>query len=118
MPRTPEVLRLLAGDGPDAELVARRPDEVAGPLRAAVGRHTDPESAGQVGRSMRRIELVRVACADLLGLVDVTAVCGPKGRHDPARTATRHGHEAGSVSLGVLLQTRGELPEGGRVRGL
>ena len=31
---------------------------------------------------------------------DVTAVCGPKGRHDPARTATRHGHEAGSVSLG------------------
>src|SRR4051794_37953271 len=31
---------------------------------------------------------------------DVTAACGPKGRHDPARTATRHGHEAGSVSLG------------------
>jgi putative transposase len=31
---------------------------------------------------------------------DVTAVGGPKGRHDPARTATRHGHEAGSVSLG------------------
>jgi putative transposase len=31
---------------------------------------------------------------------DVTAVCGPKGRHDPARTATRHGHAAGSVSLG------------------
>jgi hypothetical protein len=31
---------------------------------------------------------------------DVTAACGIKGRHDPARTATRHGHEAGSVSLG------------------
>jgi transposase-like protein len=31
---------------------------------------------------------------------DVTAACGPKGRHDPARTATRHGYEAGSVSLG------------------
>jgi hypothetical protein len=31
---------------------------------------------------------------------DVTAQCGPKGRHDPARTATRHGHEAGSVTLG------------------
>src|SRR4051812_41270734 len=31
---------------------------------------------------------------------DVTASCGPKGRHDPARTAARHGHEAGSVSLG------------------
>src|SRR4029078_11914709 len=31
---------------------------------------------------------------------DVTAACGPKGRHDPERTATRQGHGAGSVSLG------------------
>jgi len=31
---------------------------------------------------------------------DVTAPCGPKGRHDTERTATRHGHERGSVSLG------------------
>jgi putative transposase len=31
---------------------------------------------------------------------DVTAACGPKGRHDPERTATRHGRGAGSVSLG------------------
>ena len=31
---------------------------------------------------------------------DVTTVCGPKGRHNPARAATRHGHGAGSVTLG------------------
>jgi putative transposase len=31
---------------------------------------------------------------------DVTAVCGPKGKHDPARTAVRHGTENGSVTLG------------------
>ncbi len=31
---------------------------------------------------------------------DVTALCGPKGRHDPQRTAVRHGSEAGSVTLG------------------
>lgn len=31
---------------------------------------------------------------------DVTAKCGPKGRHDPERAAVRHGHERGSVSLG------------------
>lgn len=31
---------------------------------------------------------------------DVTAVCGPKGAHDPERTATRHGTERGSVTLG------------------
>ena len=31
---------------------------------------------------------------------DVTAVCGPKGKHDTARTGVRHGCEAGSVTLG------------------
>ena len=31
---------------------------------------------------------------------DVTAVCGPRGKHDPDRTAIRHGTERGSVTLG------------------
>jgi len=31
---------------------------------------------------------------------DVTAKCGPRGRHDPERGATRHGHGPGSVTLG------------------
>lgn len=31
---------------------------------------------------------------------DVAAVCGPRGKHDAARSATRHGTEAGSVTLG------------------
>jgi transposase-like protein len=31
---------------------------------------------------------------------DVTAQCGVKVRHDPTRCATRHGHGAGSVTLG------------------
>ncbi len=31
---------------------------------------------------------------------EVTEVVGPKGRHDPARAAVRHGHEAGEVTLG------------------
>jgi putative transposase len=30
----------------------------------------------------------------------VTALCGPRGRHDAERTATRHGTERGSVTLG------------------
>ena len=51
---------------------------------------------------------------------DVTAVCGPKGKHDPDRTATRHGTGAGSVTLGgrrvpvtrprVRAVNGGELP--------
>ena len=31
---------------------------------------------------------------------DVDGLCGPRGKHDPERTATRHGSEAGSVTLG------------------
>jgi len=31
---------------------------------------------------------------------DVSALAGPRGRHDPDRTAVRHGTEAGSVTLG------------------
>ncbi len=31
---------------------------------------------------------------------EVVAVVGRKGKHDPARTAVRHGHESGEVTLG------------------
>lgn len=31
---------------------------------------------------------------------DVAAACGPKGKHDPNRSAVRHGTEKGSVTLG------------------
>ena len=31
---------------------------------------------------------------------EVDEVVGPKGRHDPARSAVRHGHETGEVTLG------------------
>ena len=32
---------------------------------------------------------------------EVEEVVGPKGRHDSKRTAVRHGHESGSVTLGA-----------------
>jgi putative transposase len=31
---------------------------------------------------------------------DVATACGPRGKHDPERTAVRHGRERGSVTLG------------------
>jgi len=31
---------------------------------------------------------------------EVDEVVGPRGRHDPERSAVRHGHEAGEVTLG------------------
>src|SRR5664279_4567455 len=44
--------------------------------------------------------LVEVEVAAALMEADVTALAGPKGRHDGARTAVRHGRERGSVTLG------------------
>jgi putative transposase len=32
--------------------------------------------------------------------LEVDEVVGPKGKHNPERTAKRHGHEDGSVTLG------------------
>ena len=32
--------------------------------------------------------------------LEVDEVVGPKGKHDPERTAKRHGHEHGSMTLG------------------
>jgi glutamate-ammonia-ligase adenylyltransferase len=70
--RAPEVLRLL-GD-PDA-LAGRDSGEVAASLRAAVKRQSYLGNAVAAARSLRRLELVRVACADLLGFMDVLSVC-------------------------------------------
>ncbi|SHF46589.1 glutamate-ammonia-ligase adenylyltransferase [Streptoalloteichus hindustanus] len=70
--RAPEVLRWL---GDTAVLAGRDPDEAAGSLCSAVARHTDPAQAVLAARSLRRHELLRVACADLLGLLELPGVC-------------------------------------------
>ncbi|RJQ89327.1 bifunctional [glutamine synthetase] adenylyltransferase/[glutamine synthetase]-adenylyl-L-tyrosine phosphorylase [Amycolatopsis panacis] len=70
--RAPEVLQLL---GDPARLIGRTPDEVATSLLAAVRRQPGPSAAVAAARSLRRHELLRIACADLLGLMDVPAVC-------------------------------------------
>jgi putative transposase len=48
-----------------------------------------------VGAGLQVMQVMQVMMAD-----SVTALCGPKGAHDPDRSATRHGSEAGSVTLG------------------
>ncbi|WP_020662316.1 bifunctional [glutamine synthetase] adenylyltransferase/[glutamine synthetase]-adenylyl-L-tyrosine phosphorylase [Amycolatopsis benzoatilytica] len=70
--RAPEVLQLL---GDPARLTGRAPAEVATSLRAAVRRQPGLNAAVTAARSLRRHELLRVACADLLGLLDVPSVC-------------------------------------------
>ena len=69
--RAPEVLRLLS-DAP--ALAERDPAEVATSLHSAVVRHREPDRAVTAARSLRRHEMLRVACADLLGLMAPVAV--------------------------------------------
>jgi glutamate-ammonia-ligase adenylyltransferase len=72
MIRAPEVLRLFAQTD---ELAGRDPADVATSLYAAVHRHADVGQAVAAARSLRRHELLRVASADLLGLLPQPAVC-------------------------------------------
>lgn len=73
--RAPEVIQQY-GDGPAGpKLLDVDPAAEAGALVASAGRHTDPIRAIAVARSLRRRELARVASADLLGMLEVTAVC-------------------------------------------
>ncbi|MGI5132682.1 bifunctional [glutamine synthetase] adenylyltransferase/[glutamine synthetase]-adenylyl-L-tyrosine phosphorylase [Pseudonocardia sp. CA-107938] len=74
--RAPEVLRMLAAPtaGQTDELT-RDPAEVAASLRTSVGRQTDPSVAAATARSLRRHEVLRVACADLLGVLPTREVC-------------------------------------------
>jgi glutamate-ammonia-ligase adenylyltransferase len=72
MIRAPEVLQLLARTN---ELAGRDPADVARSLYAAARRHSDVEEAVAAARALRRHELLRVASADLLGLMPLSSVC-------------------------------------------
>ncbi|MGQ5262300.1 bifunctional [glutamine synthetase] adenylyltransferase/[glutamine synthetase]-adenylyl-L-tyrosine phosphorylase [Micromonospora sp. ZYX-F-536] len=61
--RDPEALRLLAEEN---ELVPRPREVLREGFLAAASRHADPVEATRAVRALRRRELVRVACADLL----------------------------------------------------
>ncbi|MGY2129244.1 bifunctional [glutamine synthetase] adenylyltransferase/[glutamine synthetase]-adenylyl-L-tyrosine phosphorylase [Blastococcus sp. SYSU DS0617] len=69
--RTPEALRLLADD---AELEPRAVATLTKAWGQAAGRAGDPQAGIRVLRGLRRQELLRIACADLLGRLDVLRV--------------------------------------------
>ncbi len=69
--RDPEALRLLADD---TELVPSARDVLHAGFTAAAARHDRPEAAIVAIRALRRRELFRIACADLLGMLSVAQV--------------------------------------------
>ncbi|CAJ63804.1 MULTISPECIES: bifunctional [glutamine synthetase] adenylyltransferase/[glutamine synthetase]-adenylyl-L-tyrosine phosphorylase [Frankia] len=71
MTRAPESVRLLRTE---ADLVPVPRETLSRTMLAIAHRNPDWEDAVGRARAVRREELVRVACADLLGLLDVAAV--------------------------------------------
>jgi glutamate-ammonia-ligase adenylyltransferase len=69
--RDPEALRLLVDD---AELRPRPREVLLDGFAAAAARHPEPTAAITAVRALRRRELFRIACADLLGLLDLDAI--------------------------------------------
>ncbi len=69
--RAPEAVGTVASDD---ELRPRAPLALRTELLSVVARHDDAEMAVASVRALRRQELLRVACADLLGLVGVRDV--------------------------------------------
>ncbi|SCL68740.1 glutamate-ammonia-ligase adenylyltransferase [Micromonospora citrea] len=80
--REPEALRLLAEE---SELTPRPAAVLCEGFAAAAARHVDPVEATRAIRALRRRELVRISCADLLSRAGSLAPSPP--RPDGARAA-------------------------------
>ncbi|BBY37626.1 glutamate-ammonia-ligase adenylyltransferase [Mycobacterium mantenii] len=74
--RAPRVIQDYS-DGPSGpRLLESEPATVARALVASASRYSDPVRAIAAARTLRRGELARIASADLLGMLEVTDVCG------------------------------------------
>ena len=89
--RAPDAVTMF---GDDAELVPRSREPLEAEVLAGVGRHDDPVAAAEAVRAMRRRELVRVATADLVGLL-------PTERVGEALTAVAEATLAGALEAAV-----------------
>ena len=99
--RAPEAVAMF---GDDAELVARAEPVLAAEMLAATGRHgDDAEAAVAAVRSLRRRELLRIACADILG------VAGPGDGLAAVTGATLRAALAAATGK-VEGELRGRLP--------
>ena len=76
----------------DAESIGRLPESVLGALGELAGAAKEGLLALSVGVGLGVLHELLEA--------EVDEVVGPKSKHLPDRTAIRHGHESGEVTLG------------------
>ncbi|MBV1854921.1 bifunctional [glutamine synthetase] adenylyltransferase/[glutamine synthetase]-adenylyl-L-tyrosine phosphorylase [Catellatospora tritici] len=106
--RDPEALRLLADD---TELALRVRESLCDGLAAAAARHADPRSAVAAVRAMRRRELFRIGCADLLSGAGELAPARPVDVLDVGQGLADLTDATLGAALAVARQAAGAPPE-------
>ncbi|RNE49546.1 bifunctional [glutamine synthetase] adenylyltransferase/[glutamine synthetase]-adenylyl-L-tyrosine phosphorylase [Corynebacterium alimapuense] len=72
---SPDFVKQLGDGATGPKVMETAPDQVNKALVASSKRHLDPNKSVAVARSLRRVELARIAAADLLGFMPVGQVC-------------------------------------------
>ncbi|MGX4761148.1 bifunctional [glutamine synthetase] adenylyltransferase/[glutamine synthetase]-adenylyl-L-tyrosine phosphorylase [Corynebacterium minutissimum] len=73
--KAPDVVKQLSDGAAGPKLLETKPEQVSKALINSTKRHANPDKAVAVARSLRRVELARIASADLLGFLPVQQVC-------------------------------------------
>ena len=94
--KTVPTLRVVSKSDAPAELDELGVDDLPAEVRLALTDIAGAAREGLLAMSVAAGMAVMQAMFD----AEITAVCGPKGRHDPERAAVRHGAGRGSVVLG------------------
>lgn len=71
----PDTVKLLSDGANGPKFLETNPQQVSKSLVNSSKRHADPDKAVAVARSLRRVELARIASADQLGFMPVERVC-------------------------------------------
>src|SRR5829696_2776416 len=113
--KTVPTLRVVSKSDAPAELDELGVDDLPAEVRLALTDIAGAAREGLLAMSVAAGMAVMRAMFD----AEVTAVCGPKGKHDPERAAVRHGAGRGSVVLGgrrvPVARPRARTVDGGEV---
>src|SRR5438034_7826740 len=113
--KTVPTLRLVSKPEAPAELDGLGVDDLPAGVRLALTDIAGAAREGLLAMSVAAGMAVMRAMFD----AEITAVCGPRGKHDPDRAAVRHGAGRGAVVLGgrrvPVSRPRARTPGGGEV---